>query len=46
MVIDNYGKECKYGILVGFSITNEDYYYVYKNKEGKNICGTCCAKIE
>ena len=45
-VIDNYGKECKHGTLIGFSITNEDYYYVYKNKEGKHICGTCCAKIE
>lgn len=45
-VIDNYGKEYKYGTLVGFSITNEDYYYIYQNKNGKCIYDTCCSKIE
>lgn len=45
-VIDNYGKECKYGTLRGFSITNEDYYYVYQNKDGKLIYDTSCSKIE
>lgn len=45
-VIDNYSKEFKNGKLIGFSITNEDYYYIYQNKNGKRIYDTCCSKIE
>lgn len=42
--IDNYGKEGKYGKLIGLNVTNEDYYYIY-SKDGKIVYDTCVSGL-
>jgi hypothetical protein len=39
-IIDNYGKEFYYGVLVGIELTNEDYYYIYERFD-KRVYDTC-----
>lgn len=39
-IIANYGKEFKYGKLIGLNITDEDYYYIYE-KDGKCRYDSC-----
>jgi hypothetical protein len=44
-VIKNYGNEYLVGKLIGLSVTNEDYYYIYENADGKRTYSTCVAKL-
>jgi hypothetical protein len=45
-VVDNFGKEFKAGKLTGFSITNEDYYWIYTKPDGNRLFGSCVGKLE
>lgn len=45
IVIENYGNIYKKGTLIGLEITNEDFYWIYKDQNGKCIYSTCVARL-
>ena len=45
IVIENYGNIYKRGTLIGLEITNEDFYWIYKDQNGKRIYSTCVARL-